>query len=82
MKEGLLQIRKLLVSLMRALADFAEREKDTPTLAYTHFQAAQPTTVGKRACLWLQDFLMDYERLEFELAHLKLLGWRKLFGAV
>ena len=80
MKEGLLQIKKLLVSLMRALADFAEREKDTPTLAYTHFQAAQPTTVGKRACLWLQDFLMDYERLEFELAHLKLLGCKGTTG--
>ena len=80
MKEGLLQIKKLLVSLMRTLADFAEREKDTPTLAYTHFQAAQPTTVGKRACLWLQDFLMDYERLEFELAHLKLLGCKGTTG--
>ncbi len=80
MKEGLLQIKSLLISLIRALADFAEREKNTPSLAYTHFQAAQPTTIGKRACLWLQDFLMDYERLEFELAHLKLLGCKGTTG--
>ena len=80
MKAGLLQIKKLLIGLLRALADFAEREKETPTLAYTHFQAAQPTTVGKRACLWMQDFLMDYERLEYELAHLKLLGCKGTTG--
>ena len=80
MKAGFLQIKKLLIGLLRALAEFAEREKETPTLAYTHFQAAQPTTVGKRACLWMQDFLMDYERLEYELAHLKLLGCKGTTG--
>ena len=80
MKEGLLQIKKLLVSLMRALADFAEREKDTPTLAYTHFQAAQPTTVGKRATLWLQDLEMDYENLCNLKAHIKLRGVKGTTG--
>lgn len=80
MKEGLLQIKKLLVNTIAAISDFAEKNKDVPTLAYTHFQAAQPTTVGKRATLWLQDFVMDYERLEFELGSLKLLGCKGTTG--
>ncbi len=80
MKEGLRKIRQLLLTLMETLADFAEKYKEVPTLAYTHFQAAQPTTVGKRACLWLQDFVMDYERLSFELENLKLLGCKGTTG--
>ena len=80
MRQALLRIRTLLVNAIGALADFAEKNKDVPTLAYTHFQAAQPTTAGKRACLWTQDFLMDLERLEFELAHLKLLGCKGTTG--
>lgn len=80
MKEGLLQIKKLLVNAISALSDFAMANKDVPTLAYTHFQAAQPTTVGKRATLWLQDFVLDYERLEYELNDLKLLGCKGTTG--
>lgn len=79
-KEGLLQIKKLLVNAISVLTDFAEKYKDVPTLAYTHFQAAQPTTVGKRATLWLQDFIMDLERLDFELSHLRLLGCKGTTG--
>ena len=73
MKEALLHIKKLLVSTIAALGDFAEKNKDIPTLAFTHFQAAQPTTVGKRACLWAQDLVMDLEHLDFVLDSLKLL---------
>ena len=80
MKQALTKIRQLLLTLMETLADFAEKYKEVPTLAYTHFQAAQPTTVGKRACLWLQDFVMDYERLSFELENLKLLGCKGTTG--
>ena len=80
MRQALLLIRKLLVNAVDALAAFAEKNKAVPTLAYTHFQAAQPTTVGKRACLWMQDFLMDLERLEFELDRLKLLGCKGTTG--
>ena len=80
MKEGLLKIRQLLRTLIETLADFAEKYKDVPTLAFTHFQAAQPTTAGKRACLWLQDLVMDYERLSFELSNLKLLGCKGTTG--
>lgn len=79
-KEGLLQIKKLLVNAISVLTDFAGKYKDVPTLAYTHFQAAQPTTVGKRATLWLQDFIMDLERLDFELSHLRLLGCKGTTG--
>ena len=81
MKEGLDQLRCLLLRVIAALSEFADRYKDVPTLAYTHFQAAQPTTMGKRATLWLQDFLMDLERLEYESDHLRLLGC-KLSGTV
>ena len=80
MREGLTHIKRLLVNVISALADFAERYKDVPTLAYTHFQAAQPTTAGKRACLWLNDFLMDYNRLTYELDDLKLLGCKGTTG--
>ena len=80
LREGLLQIRKLLVNAIAALAAFAREHKDVPTLAYTHYQAAQPTTVGKRACLWLQDLVMDLDRLEFELDELKLLGCKGTTG--
>ena len=80
LREGLLLIRKLLVNAIDALRVFARQNRDVPTLAYTHYQAAQPTTVGKRACLWLQDLIMDLDRLEFELSNLKLLGCKGTTG--
>ena len=80
MRDGLLLIRKLLISAIAALADFAEKHKDLPTLAYTHFQAAQPTTVGKRATLWLNDLMLDLQQLEFQLENLKLLGCKGTTG--
>ncbi len=80
MRQGLLQIKKLLVNAIAAVSSFASKWKDTPTLAYTHFQAAQPTTVGKRATLWLQDLLMDLEALDFQLKNLKLLGCKGTTG--
>ncbi len=80
LREGLLLIRKLLVNAIDALGAFAREHRDVPTLAYTHYQAAQPTTVGKRACLWLQDLVMDLDRLEFELSHLRLLGCKGTTG--
>ncbi len=80
MRDGLLQIKKLLVNAIAALADFAREQRCVPTLAYTHFQAAQPTTVGKRATLWTQDLCMDLERLDFELSSLKLLGCKGTTG--
>lgn len=80
MREALLQVRRMLVNVLSALADFAETHKAQPTLAYTHFQAAQPTTIGKRATLWMQDILMDLEQLEFQLDHLKLLGCKGTTG--
>lgn len=80
MRDGLLQVRKMLINAIAALSDFAEKNKALPTLAYTHFQAAQPTTVGKRACLWINDLLFDLERLDFELKNLKLLGCKGTTG--
>ena len=80
MREGLLQIKKLLVNAIQAFSTFALQNKDVPTLAFTHFQAAQPTTVGKRACMWTQDLLMDLERLDFEFSRLKLLGCKGTTG--
>ncbi len=79
-REALLRIRTLLLNAIQSLADFAEKYKDLETLAYTHFQAAQPTTVGKRATLWLQDLMMDLEHLDFVLGNLKLLGCRGTTG--
>ena len=80
MRDGLLLVRKKLLGVMKTLADFAEANRAVPTLAYTHFQAAQPTTVGKRACLWLQDLEMDLRQLDFQLSQLKLLGCKGTTG--
>ncbi len=80
MRDALLRIRRQLISCIASLADFADKHKDLPTLAYTHFQAAQPTTVGKRATLWLQDLVSDLEQLDFQLASLKLLGCKGTTG--
>ena len=80
MKEALELVKKKLVNVIDILAKFANEYKDLPCLAYTHFQAAQPTTVGKRATLWLQDFLSDYNDLEYVLSSLKLLGSKGTTG--
>ena len=80
MQSALLQIRNLLLNAVEALSEFAMEYKDIPTLAYTHFQAAQPTTVGKRACLWMNDLLFDIEQLDFQLNNLKLLGCKGTTG--
>ena len=80
MRDGLLLLRRLLLNAVEALADFAETYKGLPTLAYTHFQAAQPTTVGKRACLWINDLLSDLRQLDFQLAELRPLGCRGATG--
>ncbi len=80
MRQGLLLVRGMLLNVLAALADFAEQHKALPTLAYTHFQAAQPTTMGKRATLWMQDLLMDLQQLDFQLDHLRLLGCKGTTG--
>ena len=79
-RRAMLLIKRGLLSAISAVADFAEKHKDVPTLAYTHFQAAQPTTVGKRATLWLQDLLMDLEQVDFALSNMKLLGCKGTTG--
>ena len=80
MRRALLRIKGLLVTAIDALARFAEANMALPTLAWTHFQAAQPTTVGKRASLWLYDLVCDLEQLEFQLGQLKLLGCKGTTG--
>lgn len=80
MRSGLLIIKKLVVNTLSKLYDFARKHKALPCLAYTHFQAAQPTTLGKRATLWMQDLLLDLEQLEFTLGSLKLLGCKGTTG--
>ena len=80
MREALNIIRARLINVAAALCAFAEANKDVPTLAYTHFQAAQPTTVGKRATLWLQDILMDLDNVDFQIKSLKLLGCKGTTG--
>ncbi len=80
MREALLLVRKKLVNVLSELASFAEKYKAQPTLAFTHFQPAQPTTVGKRATLWMQEFLMDLEDLDHVLSGLKLLGSKGTTG--
>jgi len=80
MTEALRLVKKKLINVMKVLSDFAEEYKGLPTLGFTRFQPAQPTTVGKRACLWLQEFLLDYEELEFVLSNMKLLGSKGTTG--
>ncbi len=80
MKEGLIEIRRALVTCIKSVRDFAIAHKDLVTLGYTHFQAAQPTTVGKRAALWLQDLVIDLETLDFELSRIRLLGCKGTTG--
>ena len=80
MKKALLLVRKKLLNVLNELASFAEKYKAHPTLAFTHFQPAQPTTVGKRAALWMQEFLMDLEDLDHVLSGLKLLGSKGTTG--
>jgi adenylosuccinate lyase len=80
MRTALLLIKKLLVNAIDKLWSFADKYKSLPCLAYTHFQAAQPTTVGKRATLWLADLLLDLEQLDFTIDNLKLLGCKGTTG--
>ncbi len=80
MREGLRLVRSKLINVIAQLARFADTYKDLPTLAFTHFQPAQPTTVGKRASLWLQEFLMDLEDLDYVLSGMRLLGCKGTTG--
>ena len=80
MSEALKLVRTKLVNVIAELAKFADAQKCQPTLAFTHFQPAQPTTVGKRATLWLQEFEMDLEDLEYVMGTLKLLGSKGTTG--
>ena len=79
-REAMAIVRDRVVAAIRALAGFAAEHRALPTLAYTHFQPAQPTTVGKRATLWIQDLLLDLEEIEHRLANLRLRGVRGTTG--
>ncbi len=79
-RDALAIVEKRLLAVIAALASFAERWADEPTLGHTHFQPAQPTTVGKRACLWLQDLMLDLERLRFERSRLRARGVKGTTG--
>ena len=80
MTEALKLVKKKLVNVIAELAKFAEKHKDLPTLAFTHFQPEQPTTVGKRATLWMQEFMLDLEDLNYVLSTMKLLGSKGTTG--
>ena len=80
MRDALRLLKTKLLNVISRLADFAEKYRDLPTLGFTHFQPAQPTTVGKRACLWIQDLLLDLAELEHRLAHMPLLGSKGTTG--
>lgn len=80
MRDALTIIRKKLINVINELASFADRYKDLPTLAFTHFQPAQPTTVGKRATLWINEFMMDLSDLDYVLSSLRLLGSKGTTG--
>lgn len=80
MTEALKIVRNKVVEVLRVLQNFADRYKDLPTLAFTHFQPAQPTTVGKRATLWMQDLLLDLDEVEYRISKMKLLGSKGTTG--
>ena len=80
MREALLLIKKKLVNAIASVSKFADEYKDMPCLGFTHFQPAQPTTVGKRATLWIQELVMDLEDLDHVLSHMKLLGSKGTTG--
>ena len=80
MTEALKLVRSKLVNVIAELSGFAMKYKDLPTLAFTHFQPAQPTTVGKRATLWLHDLMLDLEDLDYVISTMKLLGSKGTTG--
>ena len=80
MTQALKVVRRKLVGVIRILSDFAMKYKDLPTLAFTHFQPAQPTTVGKRASLWIQELLLDLDDVEYLISGMKLLGSKGTTG--
>ena len=80
MTEALKLVRKKLMNVMAELASFAEKYKDQPTLAFTHFQPAQPTTVGKRATLWLMELKLDLDDLDYVISSMKMLGSKGTTG--
>ncbi|ACU07242.1 Adenylosuccinate lyase [Flavobacteriaceae bacterium 3519-10] len=80
MRDGLLLLRKQLVNVIKNLADFSLKYKDLPTLGFTHYQPAQLTTVGKRATLWLQSLILDFEELEFFIETLRFRGVKGTTG--
>ena len=79
-RNALLLTQHRLAKLINVLRIFAEQYTDTPTTGFTHYQLAQPTTVGKRACMWIQDFVMDLDELEHQLLNLKMLGCKGATG--
>ncbi|HCV54835.1 MAG TPA: adenylosuccinate lyase, partial [Erysipelotrichaceae bacterium] len=80
MREAMILVRKKLINVIAALAKFAREQKDQPTLAFTHYQPAQPTTVGKRAALWINEFMMDLDEVDHCIANFKLLGSKGTTG--
>ena len=80
MYEALKLVRKKVVNVIKQLNDFAKEHRDLPTLAFTHFQSAQPTTVGKRATLWMQELLLDLDEIEHQINKLALLGSKGTTG--
>ncbi len=80
MREGLLILRTKTLEIIKRLAEFAIKFKDLPALGYTHLQPAQPVTVGKRACLWIHDLMMDVSEIDFALKNMKLLGSKGTTG--
>lgn len=80
MRDALRLVRSKLINVINELSKFADEYKDMPTLAFTHFQPAQPTTIGKRATLWINEFMMDLEDLDYVLSSLKMLGSKGTTG--
>jgi len=80
MRDAMRVVERKCLCVVAALAEFAERYADLPTLAWTHFQPAQPTTVGKRACLWIQDLLLDLDEIAFRIGSFRLRGVKGTTG--